>query len=94
MLSFPYPGSTPQEVERSITRPAEEALATLPGIKELNSTSRADGADMQVQFTDWDRDISVTASEARDRIDAIRADLPSDLQRYFVRGILGGAVKG
>ncbi len=85
MLNFPYPGSTPQEVERSITRPAEEALATLPGIKELNSTSRADGADVQIQFTDWDRDINVTASEARDRIDAIRADLPSDLQRYFVQ---------
>ncbi|MEO8161858.1 MAG: efflux RND transporter permease subunit, partial [Arenimonas sp.] len=84
MVSFPYPGSTPQEVERSITRPAEEALATLPGIKELNSTSRADGADVQIQFKDWDRDIQITASEARDRIDAIRADLPDDMQRYLV----------
>jgi len=84
MINFPYPGSTPQEVERSITRPAEEALATLPGIKELNSTSRADGADVMIQFKDWDRDIQITASEARDRIDAIRSDLPDDLQRYFV----------
>ena len=84
-ISFPYPGSTPQEVERSITRPAEEALATLPGIKELRSTSRADGADIQMQFKDWDRDIQITSSEARDRIDAIRADLPDDLQRYFVQ---------
>jgi HAE1 family hydrophobic/amphiphilic exporter-1 len=37
-----------------------------------------------IQFKDWDRDIQITASEARDRIDAIRADLPDDLQRYFV----------
>ena len=85
VLNFPYPGSTPQEVERSITRPAEEALATLPGIKELNSTSRADGADVQIQFKDWDRDINITASEARDRIDAIRSELPDDMQRYFVQ---------
>lgn len=85
MLNFPYPGSTPQEVERSITRPAEEALSTLPGIKELNSTSRADGADLQIQFKDWDRDIQITSSEARDRIDAIRSELPDDLQRYFVQ---------
>jgi HAE1 family hydrophobic/amphiphilic exporter-1 len=84
MINFPYPGSTPQEVERSITRPAEEALATLPGIKELNSTTRADGADVMIQFKDWDRDIQITASEARDRIDAIRSELPDDLQRYFV----------
>jgi hypothetical protein len=39
---------------------------------------------VQLQFKDWDRDIQITASEARDRIDAIRADLPDDLQRYFV----------
>ena len=44
----------------------------LPGIKELNSTSRADGADIFIQFKDWDRDIDITASEARDRIDAAR----------------------
>src|SRR5207342_1938906 len=68
MISFPYPASTPQEVARNITRPAEEALATLPGIKELNATSRADGTDIQIQFKDWDRDIQITASEARDRI--------------------------
>ena len=85
MLNFPYASSTPQEVERSITRPAEEALATLPGIKALNSTSRADGADVFIQFKDWDRDINITASEARDRIDAIRSELPDDLQRYFVQ---------
>ena len=83
-VNFPYPGSTPQEVERSITRPAEEALSTLPGIKSMNSTSRADGAGVQIQFTDWDRDINITSSEARDRIDAIRGDLPDDMQRYRV----------
>ena len=43
-VSVPYPGSTPQEVERQITRPVEEALSTLPGISMMNSTSRADNA--------------------------------------------------
>ena len=31
-VDLPYPGSTPEEVERTITRPAEEALATLTGL--------------------------------------------------------------
>ena len=84
-VNFPYQGSTPQEVERSITRPAEEALSTLPGIQEMNSTSRADGANVMIRFKDWDRDINITSSEARDRIDAIRSELPDDLQRYFVQ---------
>ncbi len=29
-VNIPYPGSTPTEIERTITRPVEEALATLP----------------------------------------------------------------
>ncbi|PKM03371.1 MAG: AcrB/AcrD/AcrF family protein [Gammaproteobacteria bacterium HGW-Gammaproteobacteria-6] len=82
-ISLPYPGSTPEEVERTITRPAEEALATLSGIKRMNSTSRADGASVFIEFA-WSRDIEIAASEARERIDAIRDELPSDLQRYFV----------
>ena len=49
-VSIPYPGSTPQEVERQITRPVEEALSTLPGIQLINSTSRADGATVFLQF--------------------------------------------
>ena len=40
-VNIPYPGSTPTEIERTITRPVEEALATLPGIKLMNSTSDA-----------------------------------------------------
>ncbi len=84
-VSIPYPGSTPQEVERSITRPVEETLATLPGIKQMNSTSRADGAEIQIQFSDFDRDVAISANEARSRIDALRKDLPADMQRYFVQ---------
>ena len=46
-----------------------------PGIKRMNSTSRADGAGIFIEFSDWDRDIAITASEARERIDAIRSEL-------------------
>jgi hydrophobic/amphiphilic exporter-1 (mainly G- bacteria), HAE1 family len=85
LVNVPYPGSSPQEVERQITRPVEEALSTLPGIASINSTSRADNAGIFLQFSDWDRNIAISASEARDRIDAIRSELPEDVQRYFVQ---------
>src|SRR4029077_10318463 len=78
-VQLPYPGSTPEEVERTITRPAEEALATLSGIKEMDSTSGPDGSNIFLQFSDWSRNIAITASEAHDRIDAIRGDLPKDM---------------
>src|SRR5690606_4510901 len=82
-VSLPYQGSTPEEVERTITRPVEEALSTLSGIKRMNSNSRADGAFVFMEFSDWSRDSTIVASQARDRIDAIRDELPDDFQRYF-----------
>ena len=84
MVSLPYAGSTPQEVERTLVRPVEETLATLPGIKQMRAQARSDGGSIFMEFSDWNRDIAIAASEARDRIDAIRSDLPEDFRRYFV----------
>src|SRR5487761_2058302 len=83
-VQIPYAGSTPGEVERTITRPVEEALATLPGIQRMQSSSRADGTDIQLEFK-WGESVAVKAVEAREKIDAIRDQLPSDLQRYTVQ---------
>lgn len=83
-VSLPYTGSTPEEVERTVLRPAEEALSTMSGIKRMNSRARADGAQLFIEFSNWDRDVAIAASEARERLDAIRDELPEDLQRYFV----------
>ncbi|MDE1885736.1 MAG: efflux RND transporter permease subunit, partial [Xanthomonadaceae bacterium] len=83
MIDLPYAGSTPAEVERTITRPVEDALSTLTGIEHMNSLSRADGAQIFLQLK-WGEDTAVKAVQARERIDAIRTELPSDLQRYTV----------
>ncbi len=84
-VQLPYQGSTPEEVERNLVRPVEEAIATMPGIKSMNANASADGGGVFVQFSDWSKDVAIAASEARERIDAIRDQLPDDFQRYFVR---------
>ncbi|MGH8083794.1 MAG: efflux RND transporter permease subunit [Lysobacter sp.] len=83
-INLPYPGSTPEEVERMVLRPAEEALATMSGLERLNGTATADGARVFVEYSDWDTNVQIAASEARERLDAIRDELPDDFQRYFV----------
>ena len=83
-IQVPYAGSTPDEVERTVLRPVEEAVATMSGIKRIDASANADGAQLFIQFSDWERDVAIAASEARERIDAIRDDLPDDLQRYQV----------
>ncbi|NQZ05633.1 MAG: efflux RND transporter permease subunit [Algicola sp.] len=82
-INVPYPNSTPAEVERLITRPLEEALATISGIERLRSRSSENGANVNVQFK-WDDNIGAKSIEAREKIDAIRHLLPKDVQRVLV----------
>lgn len=83
MVNIPYEGSTPQEVEREITRPVEEVIATLSGIRNLETNSTATGANFEVIF-DWGTDVAVKAVEARERVEAIRDQLPADIRRINV----------
>jgi len=83
-VQLPYTGSTPAEAEQSLLRPAEETLATMSGIKRMRGQATSEGAGVFLEFSDWDRDIAISASDARERIDAIRGELPDDFRRYFV----------
>ncbi|MDJ0748817.1 MAG: efflux RND transporter permease subunit [Woeseiaceae bacterium] len=82
-VEIPYDGSTPEEVERQITRPIEEALATLSGLKRMRSWSNENRAQVQLEF-DWDESMAAKGIEARAKIDAIRHTLPEDVRRVFV----------
>ena len=82
-INVPYPNSTPAEVERLITKPVEEALATISGIQQFRSWSKETGADINIQFK-WDENINAKSIEAREKIDAIRDSLPDDVERVLV----------
>ena len=56
-IDIPYPNSTAEEIERRITRPAEEVLATMSGVKLMNSTSTDNAAQIFLQF-DWNNSIN------------------------------------
>lgn len=87
-VQIPYRNSTPEEVERRVTRPVEEALATLSGVKHINSESREDGAGIELEF-DWGEDLATKGVEARDKIDALRASLPADIERVLIQKFNG-----
>ena len=88
-IAIPYQGSTPEEVERLITRPVEEALATLSGVERMRSWSRENRAQIQLEF-DWNQSMGAKGIEARAKIDSIRHQLPEDVRRVFVyTGSLG-----
>ncbi len=82
-IQVPYPSSTPEEVERLITRPIEEVLATLSGVERMRSESNADGSEIFVQFA-WGGEVSAKGIEARAKVDGIRHELPEDVERILI----------
>lgn len=84
MVSVPYPNATPEQIERTITKPLEEVLATVPHVKNINSTSHANGAEIHLEF-DWGLDLDVIRAEVRERVEQARSELPDDVDRIYVR---------
>ena len=80
---IPYPNSNPQQVERMITRPIEEALATMGGVKSIRSSSRADEADVELRF-DWGQEIDVIGLEVSEKLDRVRSELPPDVADIMI----------
>lgn len=88
-IQIPYEGSTPEEVERLITRPVEESLATLTGVERMFSSSSENMAQVFLQFG-WDESMGAKGIEARAKVDGIRHELPEDIRRVLVfTGSLG-----
>ena len=89
IIQIPYAGSTPEEVERLITRPIEESLATLSGVERMFSASGENMAQIFLEFG-WDESMGAKGIEARAKVDGIRHQLPADVRRILIfTGSLG-----
>jgi hydrophobic/amphiphilic exporter-1 (mainly G- bacteria), HAE1 family len=82
-VQIPYQGSTPEEVEKLITKPVEEVLATISGVERIFSNSGENQAGIFILFR-MDTDVDLKAIEIREKIDGIRHLLPTDLDRFMV----------
>ncbi len=82
-VGVPYPGSTPEETEELITRPIEDALATLSGIEEISSFSGDAEARFEIRFA-WGTDLNAAGYEVRSKLDSVRAQLPKTADRMWM----------
>jgi HAE1 family hydrophobic/amphiphilic exporter-1 len=83
-VTIPYPNALPAQVEEEIARPAEEALATLSGIRRISSYSSSNQATISIEFN-WGVDIGPLRAEAREKLDRIRDQLPADVDLIQVQ---------
>ncbi len=72
-------------MERDVSRPVEEALNTVQGIKEINSTSQEGQSQVRVSLN-LDVNVLEAQQEVVAKIARIRRSLPPDIQDPVVCG--------
>lgn len=72
-----YPGASPYEVETGVSRPLEDALGSLNGVKTVRSTSIEGLSQIIVEFN-LEHPADKANSDVRDKIATIRNTLPED----------------
>ncbi|HEU4521708.1 MAG TPA: efflux RND transporter permease subunit, partial [Thermoanaerobaculia bacterium] len=82
-VQIPYPNANPWQIEKDITKPVEEALSTLSGIKKLHSTSNADSAEVFMEF-DWGQDLDIIRMQVSEKIDQIKPSLPAGIGQVLI----------
>ncbi|HVH25406.1 MAG TPA: efflux RND transporter permease subunit [Vicinamibacterales bacterium] len=72
-----YTGVGPLEMEELVTRPLEQQLSAVSGLRQMNSTSSEGNSQIQLNF-EWGHDLNEAMDDIRTRIDRVRGRLPED----------------
>ena len=78
-VAVPFPGASPDVVEREVLDPIEEAISGIAGVEKIQGTAQ-DGFASILVFFDFSKDIQEASQDIRDKISAIRGDLPLEME--------------
>ncbi len=81
-ISVVYPGASPQEMEEGVTMKIEEAMRSVVGIKEVNSTSSENAASIQITIKQG-QNIDDVLVEVKNAVDGIPS-FPVDAEKPIV----------
>ena len=81
-----YPGASPTEVESSLTVKLEDVLSSMAGVESMRSYSFEGMSMVFVSFT-YGTDLEKAMTDAQNKIDSKRAELPSSILAPIVNAI-------
>ncbi|MNK01159.1 Multidrug resistance protein MdtC [compost metagenome] len=79
-----YPGASPLDLEKQVSKPIEDEVGSLSGLKTLTSNNLDGVAVIVIEFQ-LGTDIKDAEQEVRNRIGNIRRDLPADIYEPVVK---------
>ena len=72
-----YAGTNPQEMETLITKPIEDSISGVSGLKQIDSTSQSGVSVVRCTFY-FGSNLDTAAADVRQKVDAVRKRLPTD----------------
>jgi HAE1 family hydrophobic/amphiphilic exporter-1 len=73
-----YPGAGPEEIETLITKPIEEEVGSINGVKNITSISQEGMSLLFIEFQ-MEVDVDIAGIDVKEKVDAIRYELPEDI---------------
>lgn len=81
LVSTPYPGTSPADMENLVTRPIEKEIKAISGVKKVTSSSLQDFSSIAVEFN-TDVDIAEAKKNVKDAVDKAKSKLPAAIYTY------------
>ncbi|PHV13299.1 efflux RND transporter permease subunit [Chitinimonas sp. BJB300] len=78
-----YPGASPEIIETKISRPMEEKLSTISGIKNLTSESYSGQSFVFVEF-ELDTNMDRALNEVREKANQAKVDFPREVKEPYI----------
>ena len=78
-VAVPYPGASPDVVEREVLNRIEEAVSGISGVDRMQGTAQDGFANLTVFFV-FEKDIQQASQDIRDKISSIRDQLPLEMK--------------
>jgi len=79
-----YPGASPEELETDVAKKIEDAVVSIDGLKHASSTCMENVCQTLLEFQ-LEVDVDIAATDVREKLDLIRADMPEDVEDPIIQ---------
>ncbi|MGE5097573.1 MAG: efflux RND transporter permease subunit [Betaproteobacteria bacterium] len=86
VVTVPYPGASPETVEREIVNRVEKALQSIPQVYQMRSTAAESQAQIVIIFN-FKKNMAEAADEIRNAIASVRHKLPIEMREPILQRI-------
>jgi hydrophobe/amphiphile efflux-1 (HAE1) family protein len=85
-INIPYPGASPETVEREVVNRLEKSLQSIAGVTQIESDSREGSATFEIEFS-FDKNLIEASDEVRNAIASVRYKLPTEMREPMIQRI-------